>query len=334
MRSNKIVFLVLVLGLAAACDKDKDKDKKSGATYAFTAAASTSIKASGFNLADEIDGTDLLDAGGAANLCATGQTITCVAPTGLTGKYFSVGLLIQANGQGMQSYLLGDSWNDIKGTSTTYDFDASAPTVSSGNLACCGGSGDLTGDNVYFSNAAYLFAYLDASFKVPYSALQKTRVTPEMLAAHTVRFVFADDVVSGYKRGDLLYKDTDSTFKWVDDSGNLSATRPSSPITLDTKVVSYTSPFEGLTSPIPVIYTDINDGVNGKVTTSEDALKATGKTYTFDFNTSSLIVFMLKSDELEIMGTKKDLLQRIHLSGLPHTKFTFGTAGSSSLTIQ
>lgn len=235
----------------------------------------------------------------------------------------------------MMSYILADNWNGITSSSTTYEFSGSNPVTSSGNLICCGGSGDLTGDNVYFSNAAYLFGYLDVKFTVPYNTTQKGRVSSEMQQAHTVRFVFADNILSGYKRGDLLYKDSDVTFKWVDSStGDLSTTRPSSPVTMDTMVVNYTSPFSEITSGIPVIYTDVLDNSSGKITTSEDALKSTGKTYSFDFNADYFLVFMLKSDELEIMSSKKEMLQRIHLSGLPHSKFTFGTAGASTLTIK
>ena len=323
--------------LTSSCGKTTESS--SSKSYSFSSTANSLLKSSTTLLRNsnssglQLDGSS--STGGAGTLCSTGQTITCAGPTAMTGKYFSVGLLIQSNGNGMQSYLLADNWNGITASSTTYEFDAKNPIKSSGNLICCGGSGDLSSQNTYFSNGSFLFAFLDLTFKVPYSTTQKTRVSAEMSGSHTVRFVMVDGILTSYKRGDLLYKDGDGIFKWIDSSsGVMSATRPTSPVTMNSSVVNYTSPFDGLTSPIPIIYTEINEIAGSKITTSEESLKQSGKVYSFDFNAGSLVVFMLKSDELELISSKKELLSRIHLSGLPHSSFTFGTSGTSTLTIE
>jgi hypothetical protein len=200
-------------------------------------------------------------------------------------------------------------------------------------LGCCGGTGDLTSENSYFSDANFLFGYIDASFKIPY--VNTNQVNSEMLATHTVRFVLADKTSTGYKRGDLLLQDTDDTFKWMTADGTLSATRPASPITMDTQVVNYTNPFEKGNTEIPVIGSQIlsPEGGDNKVTTSEGELKEAGNTYRFDFDASSLIVFMLAPTELTIIQTKAEMLKRIHLQGLPHSKFTFGASAVSTLTV-
>lgn len=325
VRFRFALFCAVCLG---GCDgmNEKGGEKKS---YAFGAEATVSIGGSGLNVVGTTS-TRLLQ----STLCTEDQpNLTCVAPSALTGIYYGLGLLIQAGGSGLQGYLLNDTWSDIDASTPSFAFDAASPSPTTGTLSCCGGQGDLTGGNVYFSNVSFVFGYLDATFKVPYSTAQQSTVSATMNAAHTVRFVLTDEALAGYKRGDLLYKDTDGTFKWCDSSGTLTQTRPSSPITMNSKVVNWTNPFEGGAEDIPVIYTAVNDQDGGKVTTSEDALKDPGKTYQFDFDTTYFVAIMKGRGDLSTLQTVKDLLGAMHLQGLPHTDFTFGTSGTSTLKI-
>jgi hypothetical protein len=326
----------LVMVCAAATvgcgEEGKDDKGKGGSSYSFSATSGTRIGGSGLGLRDESTKEHLAyRLNGPASLCIDQPNFFCVAPSSLTGKYLSVGLLIQANGSGMQTYFHSDAFSSITGASEAFDFDAKAPVTHSGEIKCCGGTGDLTGENVYFSDVTYLFGYLDATFKIPYSTEQQGTVSAAMKGDHTVRFVMADNIVSSYKRGDLLYKDSDGTFKWMDQSGNLSATRPASPITMDTNVVNYTSPFPELANvAVPIFYS----GLSEKVLTSEEKLKETGKTYAFSFDSSSLVVITKGKDMLSLMQTVKDLMSALHLQGMPHTSLTLGQAGTSVLTVQ
>lgn len=328
----------LALSLAACGDSSKKEEpSNSGQSYDFSATASVELRrasdALGLNGRNQLTQQNMLS--GPKHICETGQTITCAAPTKLTGKYLGAGLLIQSAGKGMLAYLMGEEWASLDGASTSYSFDFESPVKSSGKLKCCGGTGDLSGEESYFSNGAFLFGYVDATFKIPYSTSQLLQVPAAMKESHSVRFVMADGILPNYRRGDLLYKDTDETFKWVDSSsGALSASRPTSPVTMDTKVVNYTQPFEGFSSPIPIIYTEISEA-DGKVLTSQDKLKAEGKTYSFDYDATYALVFMLAPNELTIIQSVKEMLARIHMQGLPHTKFEgFGAAAVSKLTIQ
>jgi hypothetical protein len=330
---KKLCLWASFVYLAAGCgsSKNDDKSSSSGSSYSFESEASSQLLSSSLGLRRSPGKLPLVD--GPSNLCETGQTISCAGVSDMSGKLLTVGLLIQAGGQGMQSYLLTDNFSDVTGDSTAYDFDFRNPVTTSGALGCCGGTGDLSSENAYFSDANFLFGYIDASFKIPY--VNTNQVNSEMLATHTVRFVLADKTSTGYKRGDLLLQDSDDTFKWMTSDGTLSATRPASPITMDTQVVNYTNPFDKGNTEIPVIASQIlsPEGGDNKVTTSEDELKETGNTYRFDFDASSLIVFMLAPSELTLIQTKADMLKRIHLQGLPHSKFTFGASAVSTLTV-
>ncbi len=330
---KKLFVWVSFVYLASACGENNSDDKgsSSGSSYSFESEAGSQLLSSTLGLRSRKSPLTLLD--GPAQLCETGQTISCAGVSDMSGKLLTVGLLIQAGGSGMQSYLLTDNFSDVTGDSTAYDFDFRNPVTTKGALGCCGGTGDLNSGNTYFSDANFLFGYIDASFKIPY--VSTSSVNANMLATHTVRFVLADKTSTGYKRGDLLIQDTDETFKWMTADGTLSATRPASPITMDSKVVDYTNPFEKGNTEIPVIGAQIQspEGGDNKVTTDEAALKETGNTYSFDFDASSLIVFMLAPSELTIIQTKAEMLKRIHLQGLPHSKFTFGASAVSTLTV-
>lgn len=322
-------FVYLASGCGAS--ESNDKSSSSGSSYSFESEASSQLLSSTLGLRRSPGDLPLTD--GPSQLCETGQTISCADVSDVSGKLLTVGLLIQAGGQGMQSYLLTDNFSDVTGDSTAYDFDFRNPVTTSGALGCCGGTGDLTNENSYFSDANFLFGHMDVSFKIPY--VNTNQVNTEMLATHTVRFVLADKTSTGYKRGDLLLQDSDDAFKWMSADGTLSATRPASPITMDAQVVNYTNPFEKGNTEIPVVSAQIQspEGGDNKVTTSEDKLKDTGNTYSFDFDASTLVVFMLAPSELTIIQSKAEMLKRIHLQGLPHSKFTFGASAVSTLTV-
>ena len=328
-----VMVCVFAIGLITGCGEGGKKDPgPGGSNYSFSVASGTRVGGTGLGLRGTVEKnlrTNLLD--GPASLCVDQPNFFCVAPSALTGKYLSVGLLIQANGAGMQTYFHSDAFSSVTGASEAFDFDAAAPVTHTGDIKCCGGTGNLTGENVYFSDVTYLFGYLDATFQIPYSTTQQSTVSDAMKGNHTVRFVMADNILSSYKRGDLLYKDSDGTFKWMDQSGNLSATRPASPITMDTNVVNYTSPFPELVNvSVPIFYS----GLSEKVLTSEEKLKETGKTYAFSFDSSSLIIVTKGKDQLSLLQTPKDLMSALHLQGMPHTSLTLGQAGTSVLTVQ
>jgi hypothetical protein len=311
-------LLALLLAMAA-CD-EKDGGIKS---YNFSANASQRLKSTSVLSLTSTAGLYKDD-----GLCTS---VICLTPDSATGKYFGAGLLIQSSGKGMSSYFDHESWSSVTTASATKDFDLAAPLTHSGTLYCCGGEGDLSSENTYFSDTSYMFQYLDIGFTIPASlGMRGTAV-----GTHNIRFILADDAVASAKRGDLMVWDS-SQYKWMDQDGNLSAIRPSSPVTMNEKVVDWQSPFgdgKGNTE-IPVIYAGLKEPSNGKQVTSEDELKKSA-TYTFDFNAAGMIMFpdLLHADGAMI-GDLKSLLGKIHLRGLEYGSRGVLELGTTTLTIE
>jgi hypothetical protein len=314
MRRAFVVGLTsLVLASIFACNKTDG-----GMTYDFSAIASAAF---GKKSRASVSGAKQR---AAPTLCSS---VICVTPTELTGKYYATGLLIQSSGSGMVGYFGPDNFSDITGTSTTYNFDMNSPITNSGNFRCCGGSGDLSSSNTYVSDIIYMFAYIDATFDISGTA------TGGMNRQFTVRFVLADDAITSGKRGDLLLKDpADSVFKWIDTStsaggivgnGTLTATRPTTPVTMNTSVTDWTNPFganQGNQS-IPVIFAPVlPESGSGVFVTSQTELAADGKVYTYGFDPDSFVMFpTLLTADINMLSSYTQLLSKIHLAGLPHS---------------
>ncbi len=260
----------------------------------------------------------------------------CLTPTELTGKYYAVGLMIQSGGNGMNAYFGQDQWSDITGTSPTFDFSFKSPITQAGDLICCTSEGDLSGDNTYFSDAIYLFGYIDATFTIA----ADSGAHGDAVGTHTVRFVLADDSISGGKRGDLLIKDAEE-FKWMDAAGALSTSRPADAITMNEDVVAFPDPYgDGKgTIAIPIIRTSVNAPASGEVfQVSEEELKIADRTYSFDFNASGFVWFpTLLQNDIGMLESRKALLSKIHMQGLPHSQYgdggAYGASGDTTLTI-
>lgn len=309
--------------LLASCNKS------GGTSYNFSAIASAA-----FGIKSRAVAQPPPSNRAAPTLCSS---VICVTPSALTGKYYATGLLIQSSGNGMVAYFGQDNFSDITGTSTTQNFDMTAPITNSGNLKCCGGTGDLASANTYISDIIYMFAYIDATFDISGTA------TGGMNRTFTVRFVLADDAITGGKRGDVLLKDpSDSVFKWMDTSavssaivgGTLVTTRPTSPVTMNTSVVSWTNPYgtsEG-NQTIPVIYASVvPDSGSGVFTVTQTELAADGKTYSFGFDPTSFVMFpSLLTADINLLTSYKELLSRIHLAGLPHSAQPQGVGSPAS----
>lgn len=305
-------------------------NSNSNSSYNFSTSSKATLKST--SLSSRVEFSEV---GRRATEPANCTDNVCYTPTSLTGKYFGTGLMIQGGGQGMNAYFGQEGWSSITASSKTYDFDFKTPVTHTGNLVCCAGNGDLTSENTYFSDAIYLFAYLDATFTIP----SGSGASGDAIGTHVVRFIFANDVISTAKRGDLMYKDTDNTFKWMDSTtGALSSTRPTSPITMDTNVVNWTNPYgtDKGNQEIPVINTAIAAPASGGVfQVKESELKIEGRTYSYDFPSAGLIFFatVLKTD-IGVLSSRQQVLSKIHLQGLPHSKYQMSSsAGTTTLTI-
>ncbi len=324
MNAFGAVAIVFVGLLLASCNKTDG-----GTSYDFSAIASAAFGVKSRSAAQP-------DRSGRAapTLCSS---VICVTPSELTGKYYATGLLIQSSGNGMVAYFGHDNFSEITGTSTTQNFDMNSPITNTGNLKCCGGTGDLTSSNTYISDIIYMFAYIDATFDISGTA------TGGMNRTFTVRFVLADDAITGGKRGDVLLKDpSDSIFKWMDTSavssaivgGTLVTTRPTSVVTMNTSVSAWTNPFgtnQGNQS-IPVIYAPVlPDSGTGVFTVTKTELETDGRTYTFGFDPTSFVMFpSLLTADLNMLTSYKELLSRIHLAGLPHSAQSQGVGSPAS----
>lgn len=324
---------VLVL---SSCSDKKSDSSNSAQSYSFSAGAKASLSFSSLSLTDPTR----LTAG--PTLCTS---VVCFTPSTLTGKYYGVGLLIQSAGNGMVAYFGQDNWSDIVGSSDSYAFDSATEIANTGNLVCCNGQGDLSSENTYIESIIYLFGYLDATFTVS-GVTGNTNMNREF----TVRFVLADDAITGGKRGDLLLKDpTDDVFKWMDTAasaggivgdGTLVITRPTSPITMDTQVVSWTNPFgtDKGNQTIPSISTPVaTESGEGVFQVKESDLKTEGRTYKFAFNPSNFVMFpkLIQGEDLNSLYSYSQLLKNIHLGGFPHSSQSngVGNAGETVLSV-
>ncbi len=324
------LLLLTVTVALSACDMDDKKEDGEKSSYAFTSTASVKLKSSSFGLRD-----DSFFTSPSKNLTTAEPPMCkdniCYTPTQLTGKYYGVGLMIQSENSGMMVYFGQDSWSGITSSSTSYNFNFNSPISNSGDLVCCTGQGDLANGESYFSDAVYMFGYIDATFTIPSSA----GANGDAVGTHTVRFVLADGAVSEAKRGDLMYSDA-GTFKWMDAEGVLTTTRPASPIAQDAGVVNWTNPFgDKGNQSIPVINAALEDAAAGGVNVvTEDELKIVGRNYSFDFQADGFISFptLLKTD-IGMLDSKKKLLSSIHIQGLPHSKYNMGSAATSTLVI-
>ena len=336
---NAFLYVTILFSLARCSDSKKSDSNKAGTSYSFSATglASLKIKSASLGVTDQTLGTALTSG---PTLCSS---VVCFTPTVLTGKYYGTGFLIQSNGNGMVAYFGQDNWSSITDTSEKFSFDTTSPTTNSGSLFCCNGTGDLTSENTYISDAIYLFAYIDATFAVS-GVTSNTSMNREF----TVRFVLADNAVTSAKRGDLLLKDpADGQFKWIDPStsaggnvgqGTLVTTRPSSPITMNSSVKDWTNPngSDKGNQSIPVINAGLIPTSGAVYQINENDLKEVGKTYTYSFDPTNFVMFptYLKAD-INSLSSYVQLLSGIHLGGLPHSgqPMGVGNAASTILTV-
>jgi hypothetical protein len=327
----KVLFLSLLSTSIAltACDMDDKKDGEKS-SYSFTSPSSIQLKSSSFGLLE-----DSFFASSTQKLTTAEPPMCkdniCFTPTQLTGKYYGVGLMIQSDNSGMMAYFGQDSWSGITSSSTSYNFNFNSPVSNTGNLVCCTGQGDLSNGTSYFSDAVYMFGYVDATFTIP----STSGANGDAVGTHTVRFVLAEGAVSDAKRGDILYFDA-GAFKWMDNEGVLSSTRPTNPITQDTGVVNWTNPFgDKGNQTIPTIGAALEAAADGGVNVvTEDELKISGRTYSFDFQADGFISFptLLRTD-IGMLDSKKKLLSSVHIQGLPHSKYNMGSTAKSKLVV-
>lgn len=328
------ISLICAVALLGACSKDGGS---SGKSYSFAAAASVLLS-----------GTSSLLAQGANSIVKPFDSRSvdpckghpCFTPTALSGKYFGVGLLIQSSGNGMSAYFGASEWSSITGTSSTYNFDLASPITNAGNLTCCGGTGDLTSENSYIESVTFLLGYVDATFT--YAGSMNT----SMNTSHTVRFILADDVITGAKRGDLMYflstaNGGSDAFEYYSADGSHSTTRPTSPITMNSSVTTYTNPWGDVgNQTIPVVYSGavLPTSDTEKITVTQTQLETTGRTYSFKFPSKDFVIFPTllggtDGDDRPLVSSIVTLLQKIHLQGLPHSTATLPGASDTVLTI-
>jgi hypothetical protein len=315
MRLSPLAGVILSFGIMACDEKDGPQN------YDFSAVASQKVFSTSLSSLSLAESAQYK----ADNLCTS---VFCITPSNASGKYFGVGLLIQAGGSGMSAYFDNESWSSVTETSETKIFDFSSPLTYSGNLNCCGGEGDLNNPNSYFSDVSYMFASIDVEFSIT----ESMGAHGTAIGTHQLRFVFADDATSSAKRGDILVKDG-ADYKWVDAVGNLSAVRPNGPITMNDQVVNWTNPFDKGNATIPVMYSGLVE-TEDKMVTSEDELKKPA-TYSFNFNASGLVIFpdILHAD-VGMLDSRLAMLKKIHLLGMPYGNRGVIGVGKTTLSIE
>ena len=320
-------FYSALLGLVVIGCGDGSSDPSGGSrqSYAFQGQASQRIDS------DSLYSTSLQLQSDSPQYTQDGlcTSVICITPSQISGQYFALGLLIQSNGNGMNLYFEKDNWSDIMGNTETMAFDAASPLTYSGPVICCSGEGDLsTPDNSYFSDVAYMFGYLDVTFEIPQALVGSNGPqNNDAVGEHSVRIILADDVITSAKRGDLMIKD-EGRYLWMNaNTGELTDSRPSSPVTMNEKVVNWTNPFgsDG-NQEIPTLWAGLETPSDGPQTVTEDEIKLE-RTYEFAFNAKGLVIFpdLLHADGM-MLTDRKTMFSKFHVQGLP-----YGNRGEFSL---
>ena len=346
MYHRSVNSLVLCSILALSACSCSGSEGGSGQSYNFEATADAKISLNVLETLSALfsprQSSRVTAASTPPSLCTS---VVCFTPTQLTGQHFGMGLLIQSSGNGMSAYFGAEEWASITGASQKYDFDASSPVTNSGNLTCCNGTGDLSSENSYISEVTYLFGYVDATFTV--SGVTENTA---MNATYTLRFVMADGAIDSGLRGDVLMRvdvsgdscpvtslTTGCAFKWMDSSNNtFSDTRPTSPVVMNTSVVNYDAPFDEGQQNIPVFGVPVlpasGDGV---LQVTESELRAAGNTYDFQFDPNGFVMFpAVPTSEINLISSKKELMARAHLAGLPHSAQPMGVGNPASTVLE
>ena len=335
---TKISACSLLLFIAA-CGKNSKNDKPPQ----FSSNSKTTLKSSSLNIAPDASFNNLFSFEGlsqfmnrAPNLSQDAdapllkcmEMTSCFTPSNIKGKVLAGGLGISSRGQ-LETYLFGgDRYSDLSpdAGSTLYDFNFLTPVETSGTLICCNGSSSFESEG-YFQTAKFLTAHLDVT--ISFAAPNNTKLN----GTYTYRFVLADSKLLGYKRGDILIEDkTDSAFKWANPDGTLTATRPTAPATQDSSVVNWTNPFGKGNLAIPTLEVEFSEG--DKMTITKDELEKNNLAFSFDLNPKNIVVINLDNAALNSLNTQYDLMSRLHLRGLPHSKMMLPTASfTSKLTL-
>ncbi len=257
-----------------------------------------------------------------ANVCSDWL---CFTPDAVSGRHFGLGLLIQSNNNGLSAYFGREEWSSITGESDSYPFDISSPFINSGDFFCCNGKGDLSSDNSYISDVSFLMGYVDVTFTFTGSG------SGEVDKEHEVRFIIAKDAIAGAERGDLMYKDS-GTFKWLETDGDFTETRTVDVITMDEDVVDWENEWgEVGNQEIPVISAQVESEGGGVMQVSESDLDAPNRTYTFKLPATKLVIFPdILEDDVGMISSLVEMMQKIHLRGLPHS--SNGGPGNSLTT--
>jgi hypothetical protein len=229
----------------------------------------------------------------------------------------AAGLGISAKGQ-LESYLFGgDKYSGLSPDvgSTEYGFDLKNPTANAGSLICCNGNSSFE-DEGYFQTAKFLLTFVD--FTISFKAPNNTKLNGD----HTYRFVLANNKTLGYSRGDILLKDpVDGIFKWILNDGSLSVSKTSTVAMQDSAVVNWANTSGKGNTEIPVLESAFLG--ESKVVVSRKDLEENQLTFQFDLDATNMVILNRESGALDVFSTQFELASKLHLRGLPHSKFTF-----------
>ncbi|MFH1728504.1 MAG: hypothetical protein ABIA04_08800 [Pseudomonadota bacterium] len=269
---KKIIVLALLLILTSFFTSCETKVPASVVMTSSTLASSTVTNA--------IPGAKGVKA--SAGTCPSDKE--CLTPINVEGKIYYAGIMV-GDESGYSLGLLGP----IEGTeglttyavsTTFYDFDFSDQLKSdSDGITCCGGSAYPADDDAYVSRIEITFGYLDATFEIS---------TGDISGAHTVRFVYGDVDALGYKKGDVLYKDSAGSFNWCDSSVCTHSTRPSSPVQ-NADILAYSGTPDGMGSQVIPSFSASVTNTNLQMTQTE--VLANSWDFTIDFNMTNGLSF-------------------------------------------
>lgn len=277
-----------------------------------TVTASTTITGQGTPIANLQGSAEGLNA--ALHRDCLKDVISCLTPSTMAGTFGSLALRVSAGGNQYARLVVVEP--DADGSHT---FDFQVPTAIPGTFECCDGKTWGVNDGS-FKDLQWTLASVDATLVDPL----------DLVGTFTLRLVYQDDAALGYKRGDVLLRDSDGAFRWCQanatSAADCSLTRPTDPVLQDADIVDFVpDPGDGGSqSTLPYITAEVFPDAtgNGIIDVGVDAAGFADVAWNFavDFDTTGAFAVMQSSPgDSPHMANVADLMGRVFLRGLSAT---------------
>lgn len=221
-----------------------------------------------------------------------GDLATCLTPDKVAGEVYYAGIMIGLE----DGYSLGPIVGDVTDPSVItaflpddlQDFNLGEQLEVDGGIVCCGGSPYPADSEAIAQSVDIYFAYTDVTFTLE----EGNGISSALTGTHTIRTVFGDIDGTSFKKGDLLYKGTDSeAFVWCTEAdGCVFTDRPASPVQ-NPDIADYAGSENGLgNQTIPTFTANLEEG-HEEIQITESQVLSNSFAFTIDFDMTNGVGF-------------------------------------------